>query len=347
MKTTDPATHAANVSALAAESGESVARRLGVRNLCDALRDPELSRPTRYLLPGLIPEGSAILLYGSPKVGKTTLAAHLAAAIAAGKSFLGRPAKQRPVLYCDFERAVRLTCHRLGEPFGAEEPPRCLSLLSRQLNPEELRALIAWAGFGLVILDTLARLVQVENENDSAQMLRALAPWVDIAHDTGASLLLLHHDRKGGGENGQAARGSSSIVGAVDVAAHLKRDGASESARILVTVGNPDGLEPIIHLERDGTCYRTRPTSAQARRDRVLSMLRERGPLDLSSLCEALGEGRTPLQESLSALEGSEEVERLGVGRRGDPLRWVVRNPISAAPLGGAEAAESGPEEAV
>lgn len=340
--------HAANVSALVSESGESVARRLGLRFLCEALNDPELSRPTRYLFPGLIPEGSAVLLYGSPKVGKTTLAAHLAAAIAAGSTFLGRSARQRRVLYCDFERASRLTVHRLGEPFAGTEPPRRrMGMIGRPLRPEDLRALISSHGFGLVVPDTLGRLLQVENENDSAQMLRALAPWVDIAHDTAASLLLLHHDRKGGGENGQAARGSSSIVGAVDVAAHLKRDGASESARILVTVGNPDGLEPTIHLERDGTCYRTRPTSAQARRDRVLSMLRERGPLDLSSLCEALGEGRTPLQESLSALEGSEEVERLGAGRRGDPLRWVVRNPISAAPLVGAEAAESGPEEAV
>src|SRR5262245_9602804 len=80
-----------------------------VVRLSDLASDPELTKPLPWLIPGLVPQGTAILLYGSPKVGKTTLAAAISAAVALGENFLGRVVSSGPVLYCDMERPRRLT----------------------------------------------------------------------------------------------------------------------------------------------------------------------------------------------------------------------------------------------
>src|SRR5262245_60232150 len=85
--------------------------------------DPDLMRPPDFLVGGLLPRGCLALLYGAPKSGKTTLAAHIAAAVALGRPFLGRPAEAHPVLYADFERPRRLTLVRLMEPLAEAEPP--------------------------------------------------------------------------------------------------------------------------------------------------------------------------------------------------------------------------------
>ena len=69
-----------------------------IQRLAALLADPSMTAPTNWLVPGVVPAGAAVLLYGSPKVGKTTLAAALVAAVASGRPFLGRPVTAGPVL---------------------------------------------------------------------------------------------------------------------------------------------------------------------------------------------------------------------------------------------------------
>lgn len=314
----------------------SVAPASGFRSqsLRALLSDPAMTAPIPYLVPGIIPAGAVVLLYGSPKVGKTSFAASLCAEVARGGSFLGRQIQPSAVLYVDMERSRRMTAHRLGEPFGDNLPPDNLRTANGRPSVDELRHEIREHGFRAVVLDTLLRLTELGDENSAAEVRSKLAPWVDLAHAEDVTLILLHHDRKGGGDHGAGARGSNNIVGTVDVALHLKREageGASNRRR-LEAVSNYDGVEPSICFERVDGHFRAAPSPAQERQERVLRQLRGSGPQTTPNLAEALGEPRSNIDVALEALQSAGLVRREGKGVRGSPLTFHAIL-VSSSPL--------------
>ena len=110
--------------------------------------------------------------------------------------------------------------------------------------------------FDVVILDTLASMSPIRNENDAAEMMAALMP-LRALNVAGAAVLLIHHPRKGDAGEGQAARGSGALSGFVDVIMELRRFDASrrEDARRKLTTysrfdESPD--ERVIELTDDG-----------------------------------------------------------------------------------------------
>jgi len=318
---------AAAAARLAARAGNGGLGDFPVHRLVDLLNDPALTAPTPWLVPGILPKGAAVMLYGAPKVGKTTLASAIVAAVASGTPFLGRPVSPVPVLYVDLERPRRLTVHRLAEPFHGEPPPDSIIVANRRPSLEVFRQVIRGHGIGLAVLDTLLRLTGLEDENSAAEVNRKLSPWVELAHEEGVTLLFNHHDRKSGGVHGAGARGSNNIVGTVDVAAHLTREpgDASDGRRRLQTVSNFDGVEEDIILRREGSTYATAPTLAQLRQERVLTALRGAPePVAVEALAAQTGESRPALLPDLSLLLGSGQIERLGRGVRGDPHLYRV-----------------------
>jgi hypothetical protein len=75
----------------------------------------------------------------------------------------------------------------------------------------------------LIIVDTLAKLVRAKDFNDYAEMSRVLEPLQQIARETGAHLLLVHHARKGKlTADGDGALGSTAITGSVDTVVYLR-----------------------------------------------------------------------------------------------------------------------------
>jgi hypothetical protein len=71
--------------------------------------------PLAYAVPGLIPEGS-VLLVGAPKIGKSWMVLSIALAAAVGGRALGIEVPQRPVLYLALEdghRRLQDRCRRL------------------------------------------------------------------------------------------------------------------------------------------------------------------------------------------------------------------------------------------
>ena len=47
-------------------------------------------------------------------------------------------------------------------------------------------------------------------------MTAEMSPLLDLAHETGVALILVHHERKSGGEAGRGIRGASSLFAAAD-----------------------------------------------------------------------------------------------------------------------------------
>src|SRR5215213_1407987 len=71
--------------------------------------------PLTYAVPGVIPEGS-VLLVGAPKIGKSWLVLTIALAAAAGGQALSIQVPKRPVFYLaleDGDRRLQDRCRRL------------------------------------------------------------------------------------------------------------------------------------------------------------------------------------------------------------------------------------------
>lgn len=66
------------------------------------------------------------------------------------------------------------------------------------------------------------------------------------------AILLLAHERKGGGEIGESGRGSSAFAGAVDTILQLQREKGqgSPERRVLKAMSRLDGVPPYLVIER-------------------------------------------------------------------------------------------------
>lgn len=307
-----------------------------VSRLVDLMSDPDLNKPVPWLIPGLVPQGAAVLLYGSPKAGKTTLAAAMCAAIAGGTELLGRSVTAGPVLYCDMERSRRLTIARLREPFTGQDIPETLLVATQRPSIADLRTCIKRDGVRFIVLDSLARLLAPDNENDAAEMVRLLAPWVDLAHTEDVTLVFIHHDRKSGGEHGAGARGSNGIVATVDVAAHLRREEKATdiTTRQLSIVGNFDELTPELHMSRDGSRYLAAPTPTERRRSQLVASIYQNGEGRADEIAERLGLTRGSVLTDLNALVESGQLYRTGSGVRGSPHVFGASDPNAVNALG-------------
>jgi hypothetical protein len=208
--------------------------RVALAELCDMTTAQSLAAnpppPTRYVVPGLLPHGLA-LLYGKPKQGKSWFALELALAVASGGLLAGHfPVERGDVLYLAledgpsrlYERMVAL----LGDPDSA---PAGLTFITR-MRAGVGTAIKAWHAAvddpRLVIVDTLqkTRAMPKSNGNAYAQDYAELTLIKDLADDLGICLLLVHHARKGHDDGDvDAASGTFGIVGAADTGLHLRQ----------------------------------------------------------------------------------------------------------------------------
>lgn len=180
-----------------------------------------VEREFDWLVEGLLARPSLNLLVGAPGSKKTLAAFDLAICVALGKPWLSRQVRQGSVLYIDedtgynrFSARVRsvLTAHQADEatPFHFV----CLGSYNLR-NPEDAEQLTNRAfthESGLIIIDTLAGIMQGGDENSVASVQPVLYHLRRLAEYTRSAVLVLHHTNKLG-----AFRGSSSISAAMDL----------------------------------------------------------------------------------------------------------------------------------
>jgi RecA-family ATPase len=172
-----------------------------------------LSRPesdsVSWIVDQYVPQGGLVALCAYPKTGKTTLAYSMAVSIAQGKSFLGKETIQGGVLILAVEehpRDVKIRLKRFG---ATEADPIFVHAGPMQNNPENIQAIrdfIAQNKIVLLIIDSLSMFWGVQDENNNAEIVREMSPLLDIAHQTNAAVLPIHHERKSGGEDGRSIR---------------------------------------------------------------------------------------------------------------------------------------------
>ncbi|MDE2370274.1 MAG: AAA family ATPase [Burkholderiales bacterium] len=242
-----------------APRGEIGTRPLKVLTISELMSQ----KPARWLVKGLVPEASLGLLYGASGAGKTFIVADLALAVARGMEWRGRRVKQTGVLYVAAEaqysignRLRAYSKHHKGVnlstvPFGIL--PESLSLSSEgKLDAARLvhacRAMQA-AGqpVGLIVLDTLNRVMSGADENSSSDMGSLIANVDAIRAATGATVLIVHHSGK---DEDKGARGHSSLKAAVDVEIQVTRNGNARGMKVTKSRDGADGDTHAFRLER-------------------------------------------------------------------------------------------------
>jgi hypothetical protein len=216
--------------------------------------------PPVYVLPSLRPR-TVGLIVAQEGVGKSFLALEIGLAKASGCDLtgIGITGPGKGVVYFSKEDPPEIIEERLqsiapflqGESRAKADELEIISLYGRPatlvsekstVNENLIRKFIeTGSGKDLLIFDTLRKLHDLE-ENSSGEMKVLLEIFDQIALETGAAVLLIHHTNKSANLNGQqgdqsSVRGSNAIVGNTRWSLHLEtvKDG-SGNKRIKVTI---------------------------------------------------------------------------------------------------------------
>ncbi len=214
-----------------------------------------------WIIEGYVARGAITELSAKPKVGKTHFTLDAVRATLDGEDFLERPTLTVPVLYLTEEREATFT--QALKRVGLDQTED-LSIIYRYAVrgrswPEigaEVLAVALEIGAGLVVCDTLPDWASLSGdaENNSGAALEAMRPLQELAAAK-LAVLVLRHERKSGGELGDAARGSSAFAGAADVLVTLRRrqGQAHPNQRELAAVGRFSDIPPRRYVELDGS----------------------------------------------------------------------------------------------
>lgn len=206
-----------------------------------------------------IARGYVTLLSALYKAGKSTLLRCLLSAMQNEEEFAGRPTKKTKILIITEEAEGEWAEKR--EDFGLEDAQDIL-IWSRPIRvkpnlkqwvgiTEELSQLCIKEQIGLIVIDTLTTFWPIDNENDSAQVIKALIPLYSFTQNN-IAVLVVHHFRKEGGTEGRASRGSGALPGFVDNIIEFTRvEGTNfrNTQRLIRTYGRFDQVIPEVVIE--------------------------------------------------------------------------------------------------
>lgn len=188
--------------------------------------------PPEYLIDGWLVVDTLAGMIGRSGSGKSFCALTMALCVASDKEFFGREVKAGPAFYLAGEGVAGLTrrAKAWAKVNGAALDTVPLFIADR-LPPltENVGAIVAAIGSmlaehgppRLIVIDTLARAFNGEDENSAAAMSQFVAALDRMrAELQGVTVLVIHHT----GHDGTRARGSSAYYAALDVEIMIERD---------------------------------------------------------------------------------------------------------------------------
>lgn len=172
-----------------------------------------------YLIDGLLPVGGSMLLGAQKKVGKSVFELNLTLAVARGQQFLGRFAcRSARVLYVGVDEPQTITKVRAAA-LGFRPDDQVAWVLDRRV-PDDwkawLRDLIVKEKPGLLVVDTLAKLLSITEINSYGEWNRKLAPLHALAEEFKLSWAGSAHNGKDSSGGANAVAGSMAITAGVD-----------------------------------------------------------------------------------------------------------------------------------
>jgi hypothetical protein len=191
----------------------------------------------------------------------------------------------------------------------------------------------------LLVVDTLSHFsgLDGDSENDSGAAITAMKPLQEIASQ-GVAVLTIRHERKSGGEIGDAGRGSSAFGGAADTLLTLRRPQGNGRASIrkIECISRFEGLPAEALFEyRDGTYTYLGTESDISEREAEDLILNgapecEEKAKTLDELLDGSEVARTTAQRVVKRLAAEGKIIQTGRGKRGNPFRYFLPEKDSA-----------------
>jgi hypothetical protein len=299
---------------------------LPVRKAAD-LMEREFKEP-KWGVPNVIPEGCSILA-GRPKSGKSWLALGIAVSVASGGPAMGNiECDQGDVLAILLEDTDRRLQGRLRAVLQGASCPKRLDYATewKRADAGGLEDIRAWLSARpearLVVVDTLEKIRGKRSSDQGvyADDYAAVAALKAIADQFGVAILLIHHQRKEGGDDPiNTVSGTAGITGAADTILVLKRELGDPNAFLYVR--GRDVHEQELALEFDTATGRWTHISSghefkmSQERKAILSLLREAGEqMNPKRIASELGKSRAAVRMLLKKMASAGEILRNAKG---------------------------------
>jgi len=204
--------------------------KIPIMSMADVMAMP----PTEWLVQDLIPQNSIAMIYGASGSGKTFLVLSMLAAISQGRNWFDKWTSSGCVVLVAGEGVgglrKRLLAYQEAHGMDIDAPllivPRAVNLM----DDEDVGALIetiemirADRQVRMVVFDTLARSMQGEADENSAQAMgQAITAMDRVRNAFKCAVVPIHHTGKDGGKE-RGARGSTALIGACDTSIFVAR----------------------------------------------------------------------------------------------------------------------------
>lgn len=225
---------------------------VAARSLRALAKDPELRKPLQMVVPLMVAIGRVTLLVAREKLGKSTLARAMAAAVSAGRDFLGLPTIHGVVLWLALDEAMADIIQKLLERNAGQDEVFILQTeLERRFD--QLRREVKALRPRLLVIDTLASYVEAEDldERSSNRWTTILNQLRRLAEEYQMGVLLLHHATKRDG----SYRGTTAIGASVDQIIEMYADDEDEPEREIRCRGRWEIPNYRIRMDRHTLTY--------------------------------------------------------------------------------------------
>lgn len=299
-----------------------------------------------WLAKGFLVSGGITLVSGLMKGGKSTWLYAMLAAIERGDAdFCGqpilKPGTPSILITEEPEFAIADKWDRLGMNNGRHllytpsvDYPR---LSIEKIVSHALAARVAAGGeHGILVLDTLRHFGQFEagGENDNSTVQAAIAP-LKRAAAAGLSVVILHHMKKAGGEEGTASAGAGALLGGVEIGIELRRFGSGQGGkdttqRAMKFYGRCGVLpETVIDYDEATGQYHAIGDAENAREGAKIrkvadTLARIHRWATTEEVAELTGFRLRAVKDTLQAAVIAQAVRRINSGLRGNPYLYAA-----------------------
>ena len=276
-----------------------------------------------WLIPNVLSTGGLHYLSSPPGSGKTWVMCDLIRAAVFGDKWLSEfDIPQTKVLYIDEEMGVQKVLQRLRKlgmrsAEGMGYLNRVGVRLDNILDVERIVKHCQSQGIGLVLIDSLVR-VHGLDENDNSQMRKLYDSFKKLL-DVGITVLIAHHNRKGGTDGTvkhEGMRGAAEIVAAADMAFSVEKQ-ANGLYRMFVTKGrlisDEDAIDVTFEIRDEDGLTKVRTLDAGARsevitqeiRSKLIELISDSPGITQTRLVELCGSRKSVVAATLADLEAS------------------------------------------
>jgi putative DNA primase/helicase len=310
--------------------------RQKLKSVSKLLEEPEPE--TQWDIEGIWTAKSRGFIAGNPGVGKTWIALEMGLSYVTGKPFLGKFAVKNlgPCLLLEeemSERGIQRRIHKLARSLNIKpaDIAEKFHLITRaftkiEQQEREIISLCKELRIKLIIFDSFRRFHNAD-ENKSHEIQPALEALARIGIETEASIVLIHHLKKGdnrGKSIFEMMRGSSDFWAWRDCIMGVEEAEGENSARITIQLRDEESPPPFVVNRlsdpdtggiRSEAVGIEETTEGQDKIQAIKSyMVASKRPLSKRDIVEGVGGKGQTMYAILRSLEASKDIKRDGSG---------------------------------